>query len=121
MPISPEAFKKKLDAVVKAWTEEASEASFASMTLARFKEAVQQSYDARAKVDRGERMAEEGANERADADVVSNDKLLLVVNAVKGDPNFGENSDLYEAMGYVRKTERRSGLTRKKKTAPSSN
>ena len=33
----------------------------------------------------------------------------LVVNAVKGDPAFGENSDLYESMGYVRKSERKTG------------
>ncbi len=37
-----------------------------------------------------------------------------VVNGVKGDPAFGEDCDLYEAMGYVRKSERKSGLSRKK-------
>jgi hypothetical protein len=41
-----------------------------------------------------------------------------VVNGVKGDPAFGEDSDLYETMGYVRKSERKSGLTRKKSTPP---
>ena len=44
--------------------------------------------------------------------------MNLMVNGVKGDPDFGEDSDLYEAMGYVRKSERKSGLTRKKKTPP---
>jgi hypothetical protein len=117
MPNSPEAFKNKLDEVSKAWAEEAPEASFGGMNLQKFQEAIKPSYDARDKVSKGERLAQEGANERADADRVSNEKLLLAVNGVKGDPNYGENSDLYEAMGYVRKTERRSGLTRKKKTA----
>jgi hypothetical protein len=36
---------------------------------------------------------------------------------VTGDPAFGPDSSLYEAMGYVRKSERKSGLTRKGKTA----
>lgn len=34
---------------------------------------------------------------------------------VAGDPNFGNDSPLYGAMGFVRKSERASGLTRKKK------
>ena len=48
------------------------------------------------------------------ADVVTTQVNQLVVNAVKGDPAHGEDSDLYEAMGYVRKSARKSGLTRKK-------
>ena len=37
-----------------------------------------------------------------------------VVNAVKSDPEEGKDSDLYEAMGYVRKSNRSSGLTRRR-------
>jgi hypothetical protein len=36
---------------------------------------------------------------------------------VLGDPAYGPDSALYEALGYVRKSERKSGLTRKGKTA----
>lgn len=35
--------------------------------------------------------------------------------AVAGDPNYGNDSPLYGAMGFVRKSEKKSGLTRKKK------
>lgn len=35
--------------------------------------------------------------------------------AVAGDPAYGNDSPLYGAMGFVRKSERASGLTRKKK------
>jgi len=34
---------------------------------------------------------------------------------VTGDPAYGNDSPLYGAMGFVRKSERASGLTRKKK------
>ena len=44
--------------------------------------------------------------------------MLLVVNAVKGDPAEGEDGELYEAMGYVRKSERSTGKTNKTKPAP---
>ncbi|NOT47066.1 MAG: hypothetical protein HOP17_04870 [Acidobacteria bacterium] len=35
--------------------------------------------------------------------------------AVAGDPAYGNDSPLYGAMGFVRKSEKKSGLTRKKK------
>ena len=35
---------------------------------------------------------------------------------VAGDPAYGNDSPLYGAMGFVRKSEKKSGLTRKKKT-----
>ncbi len=51
-------------------------------------------------------------NQRDDADKVSLSATLLVVNAVKGDHEEGEDGQLYEAMGYVRRSERNSGLHR---------
>jgi hypothetical protein len=40
------------------------------------------------------------------------------VDGVKGDKSVGgSNGSLYEAMGYVRKDERKSGLSRKKAPA----
>lgn len=43
-----------------------------------------------------------------------NQMTVNVRNGVTGDPEFGDDSALYGAMGYVRKSERKSGLTRKK-------
>ena len=40
-----------------------------------------------------------------------------LVKAVVADKNFGDDSALYERMGYVRKSVRASGLTRKSKAA----
>jgi hypothetical protein len=57
-------------------------------------------------------------NARDDADGVSLGKAAMVVAAVVGDPNFGPDSSLYEAMGYTRKSEPKSGLTRKKGSPP---
>ena len=57
------------------------------------------------------------ADQRDTADVESMKQVNFVVNAVKGDPTEGEDGELYEAMGYVRKSERASGKTNKKKAA----
>jgi hypothetical protein len=38
-----------------------------------------------------------------------------IVDGVIGHPDFGDDSPLYEALGFVRKSRRKSGLTRKRK------
>ena len=53
-----------------------------------------------------------------DADAASLETIKLIVSAVKGDPAETANGDLYEAMGFVRESERQSGLSRKKTAAP---
>jgi len=48
----------------------------------------------------------------------------LVVNSIRGNPEFGPNSQLYRACGYVAYGERSSGLTRRgtaPELAPASN
>ncbi|MDE3068386.1 MAG: hypothetical protein KGJ60_12670 [Verrucomicrobiota bacterium] len=45
--------------------------------------------------------------------------IYEVVKSVVADKNYGDDSALYERMGYVRKSVRHSGLTRKKSGAQS--
>ena len=52
---------------------------------------------------------------RDDKYVALNEKRSKVGMGVAGDPAYGNDSPLYGAMGFVRKSERASGLTRKKK------
>lgn len=47
---------------------------------------------------------------------VLDDTIVDVANGVRGNRDYGDDSPLYGAMGYVRKSERASGLTRKTKT-----
>ncbi len=49
------------------------------------------------------------------------DTMVDVGSGVRGDKNFGDDSPLYGAMGFKRKSERASGLTRKKKVTPTGN
>ena len=50
-------------------------------------------------------------------DVPTTATNAAVVKAVVADKNYGDDSALYERMGYVRKSVRASGLTRKAQTA----
>jgi len=118
MANNPSANKTKLDDILNAWEELAPDKSFGGMTLAQFKAVVKPSLDTRAELAKLEPQITHWQNRREDADVVSNTAVQKVVKGVMGDPAFGEDSDLYEGMGYVRKSERKSGLTKKKTAAP---
>lgn len=96
-----------------SWREMAPEASFAGMTLAQFEEAVSGSLAVRDEIESLESQLDGKKAEKLIADAAANEVLDLVVNSVRGTPGFGQDCPLYRAFGYVRKSERKSGLTRK--------
>ena len=100
--------------MLNAWETLAPDKSFGGMTFAQFKGAAQPALDARARIDELEDQMTQAIAAREAADDAFNDKAQLVVNGVLADPTEGADSALYEAMGYTRKSERRSGLTRKR-------
>ena len=114
---NPKDNGEKIAAVLQAWGDLRKTKSFAGMTLAQFTAKVQPSLDARAAIDTLDNQLIAAADERDTADVESMKQVSFVVNAVKGDPAEGEDGELYEAMGYVRKSERATGKTNKKKAA----
>jgi hypothetical protein len=78
---------------------------------------VQPSLDAREQIITLNEQLTAAQDARDDADKVTNDAVQKVVNGVKGDPDYGDDSNLYDAMGYVRKSARASGLTKKANAA----
>ena len=97
-----------------AWLENAPDTVFAGMTLIEFKEATNVPKNLQneilallQKAGRKKVEAQKSIAEAAEA-------LDLVVNSVRGTPGFGADSALYRAFGYVLKSERKTGLTRKK-------
>ena len=118
MPTSDKTADAKAQTVISAWETLRAEKSFAGMTLTQFKNKVKPSFDARASIDSLQNQLTAAINARDDADQETTKTVSLVVNSVKGDPDEGEDGELYEAMGYIRKSERRSGLSRKAKAPP---
>ena len=110
----PTQSRLKMEQILNAWKTLAPEKSFAGMTLDQFQAKAKPAQDATALLEEIDDERLEVINRRdagfrsffADAD--------RVVNAVRADPDEGEDSALYEAMGYTRKSDRKSGLTRKK-------
>lgn len=115
--IQPKKIETSINEVSEAWEELAPDKSFAGMTLPQFQAKVQLSLDSRKKLSGAKDQRISAQSDRARNDAVSRETLLLVVNAIKGDPTEGEDSALYEACGYIPKSKRKSGLSRKAKTA----
>ena len=115
---SPKKVAVKLQKLIDAWTTLRPTKSFAGMTLEQFKAKVQPSLDARGQLTTLKSQTTDSRTQRGQSDDASLDLALLVVNSVKGDPAEGESGSLYAAMGYVPKSARRSGLTRKGQTTP---
>ena len=117
MPDAPKQVELDTQAIIDGSTELASTASFAGMTLAQYTAAVQPSFDARKKVAQLEIDLKAAQDARDAVDVTTTRTNAAVVKAVVADKNYGDDSALYEKMGYVRKSARASGLTRKKQAA----
>jgi hypothetical protein len=115
---NPKRIAARLAGVISAWEQLRPAKSFANLTLAEFKAQVQPSTATRDAVQALRTQLTRSRQERRQSDENSNNLLSLVVNAVKGDPEEGEDGALYAAMGYVPKAQRRSGLTRKGSTTP---
>jgi hypothetical protein len=118
MALNPKQIADNTNLLINAWNTLAPAATFGGMTLAQYKAKVQPSFDTRSQLDGLDAQVTSTTDKRDNADKVTLQTNQLVVNAVKGDPNFGDDSDLYDAMGYTRKSERQSGLTKKSNAAP---
>jgi hypothetical protein len=88
--------------------------SFGGLTLADFEAQVENSLAPRVRLRELNDQAMQQMAMRDDEDSATMEKILLVVAGIVADPTEGANSALYEACGYIRKDNRKSGLTRKK-------
>ena len=112
---SPKTTAERIEKMISAWRTLAPEKSFGGMTLAQFEALAAPSLDARRRIDDLDHQRAQASTERDHADETFNAKAQLVVAGVLADPTEGPDSALYAAFGYTRKSERKTGLTRKKK------
>ena len=103
----------RIKVIRAAWRDIAPDATFAGMTLAEFEVATEPPLKLRADMIDLQAKLKGMKASQGDVDQAANELTDLVVNSIKGTPQFGQNSPLYSACGYVRKADRKSGLTRK--------
>ena len=116
MPNSPKQNEEKMKKVLNALKTIAPDKTFGGKTSATFETQVNKSLAPRQRLIE---IADEEIEQQAlreSEDVITMKDIELIIAGIIADPEFGSDSALYEACGYVRKSERKSGLTRKKKT-----
>lgn len=96
-----------------AWGDNAPTAQFAGMTLQQFNNAIKPSSDTRDALVSLTAQRRAKRDERNASDAASRDAVQRVVAAVKSDPDYGMDSPLLAAMGYVTRSARKTGKTNK--------
>lgn len=114
---SPRENEEKLRQVLNAWKTLAPDKVFAGMTVQQYEAFIAPSFTSRQELEEVDDRRAHLINTRNDADKTSLTKTAAVVAGVEADPNFGPDSSLIEAMGRVRTSERKSGLTKKSSKA----
>jgi hypothetical protein len=114
MKINPTKIMDKLDTINDAWQDLAPTDPFAEMTAAEFDAEIQKSVAVRKEILDFENKLKEKLMERDVIDAANWELSQYVVSSVAGSRKYGKNSALYQRMGYVATSERRSGLTRKR-------
>lgn len=111
-PPKPKIVSRR-DSFHTVWKELAATETFAEMSLEQFKDATESPVTVRERIETAKAQLSALMRERGLADKELRKTLSLVINSVRGNPQHGEDSPLYRALGYVPKSERESGLSRK--------
>lgn len=112
---SPKNAIDRINIVIRAWSSLRPDKSISGMTLEQFREAVKPSADIRVELEDLEKRKTAGLRRRAAADTEALKLVQAIVHAIKGDrEEGGEDGELYAAMGFVPKSARGTGLTRRR-------
>lgn len=115
---SPKDNEQKMERMLNAWRSLAPDKSFGGMTLTQFEAVAAPARAKRQRIDELEDQLKQEIAARDHADAAFATKAQLVVAGVLADPTEGPDSALYQAFGYTRKSDRKTGLTRKRSGAP---
>jgi len=116
MPSNPKKIEIKMKQVLNALKTIAPDKKFGNKGVGELEPQVENSLAPRRRL---EEIADEEIEQqtlRESEDIKTMKMIESIVAGIVADDDFGPDSALYEACGYVRKSERKSGLTRKKKT-----
>lgn len=115
MSNSPKENVEKMLRILTAWKTMAAAKKFANTTVEEFEILVNKSLAPRRRLEEIENEVTQLIAMRDAQDLAGLSKIEKIVSGVVSDDEFGSDSALYEAFGYIRKSDRKSGLTRKKK------
>ncbi len=114
---TPSGVEEKYIRFLNALKTLAPDKTFGGITVDQFETQIGKSSAARDNIQThdNERKQEEANRDREDA--VTLKYCNVIKHGVLADPEFGDDSALLEALGYTRRSDRKSGLTRRRNAA----
>jgi hypothetical protein len=118
MAVQTKQIRERVTQMSTAWKQSAPNATFKGITQSAFQADIEAAAAIEEEIAALEAQTRIKKQERDAAYQQLNDDSVSVRDGVEGDVNFGTNHPLYAAMGFTLESERKSGLTRKKKNTP---
>ena len=115
MAMSSRKTLDRFELFLHAWAKLRPGKALAGLTVEQSTALIQPCRDVRSEIAEAELRLQSANARRATVDAEFEKVLQRVINAVKADPEEGDDGDLYEAMGFVRRSVRSTGLTRRRK------
>ena len=101
--------------VARAWKSHCPERKLFGMTLEQYVQQTEPSLSDREQLRHLDFQRRNLLVQRKQHDAVTRQLTRNVVNAVRGDPDSGEDSSLYRSMGYIPKSRQKTGRPGKRR------
>jgi len=109
---TPQSIGNEITNLAKQWQALAPTVSFGDSMIADYNTLVKPSLDSRTQLDLLDSQTKDWMKKRDEADAASHPEVLRIAGAIRSHKQFGPNSGLYKALGYVTDDEKKSGLHR---------
>ena len=106
MAMSSRKTLDRFELFLHAWAKLRPGKALAGLTVEQSTALIQPCRDVRSEIAEAELRLQSANARRATVDAEFEKVLQRVINAVKADPEEGDDGDLYEAMGFVRRSVR---------------
>lgn len=117
MPRKTKDLAAQADRIASAWQRFFPNKTFSGLTLEEFREAFKPCREVRLALVQLATETKLARFRRRKLDLTGRPVLLRVIHAVRADPDVGEDSSMYSAMGYTAKGRRRKPGPKKKAKA----
>jgi len=121
MPTQTKRIRERVNRMNDAWSQGASTVVFGGITQTQFDTKIKAAATVDQEIDDMEAALVLKKQFRDGLYEELNDDSVKIVAGLKGDPAFGDDHPLLDAMGFVRDSQRKSGLTRKKEPKSGTN
>lgn len=120
MPVPIKRIRERVTQMNDGWAQGASTVAFGGITQTQFDTKINAAAAVDQEVDDMEAALVLKKQFRDGLYAALNEDSVKILAGLKGDPAFGDDHPLVEAMGFVRDSQKKSGLTRKKQAKPTS-